>query len=188
MLEAPLPIFGPADKKGPTNNSMPSNPSEAYNARPDSSTDFNQAPSRSFGITLIKVALILVGLCGVTLAAYLSLRRSSWLGSIHWIPRWLARWSDHHGNIRNFPAFFAMALPFLFALRCARIRIWTMLALGAVAALLELSQRFIPTRSASLDDVFASWAGLLVAWALVEGIRFCATWLRRKLRTQDNAD
>ena len=81
-----------------------------------------------------------------------------------------------------------MALPFLFAVRRARTRLWTMIALAAVAALLEFGQRFIPTRMADMRDVYSSWAGLLVAWGLVEVTRFCATWLWRKLSTQKKFD
>ena len=121
---------------------------------------------------------------GVTAAFYLTLRTSPSTHTIKWLPLWLdpvSTWMDHHGYLQNLPAYALLALPFLILCRSRRSRTVAIGVLAVLAALLEAVQIFIPTRTCDWQDVALSWAGLLVTWAMIEGLHWCAIRIRRFL-------
>jgi glycosyltransferase involved in cell wall biosynthesis len=112
-----------------------------------------------------------LGLLGLAAGADLTLRRSSDLATVWWIPRVISRWTDLHGELRNLPAYFLLACPYLAVLRSPRSRIAAIIALGVFGTVLECLQLFIPTRWFDLMDIALTWAGLLLAWISFEGFR-----------------
>ena len=117
-----------------------------------------------------RLALVAIALAAVGVIAFLALRGSPWVGELPWMPRWLAEWADHNGNLRNLPAFAALTLV-----------LWPVLGwrLGAaVAALmsvgLETAQVFIAGRTFDWADIGWSLAGVAAvaapAW-LLEHVR-----------------
>ncbi len=116
-------------------------------------------------------ALLAVGGLGIVAALFLSLKRSGDVPFTRFTPDWLTLWVNHHGVMRNFSAYAALALPFL--LREARFpgRVRTALLLAALAIGLECAQLFIPTRWFDLRDIATSVAGIGVVWAVLETVR-----------------
>ncbi len=112
-----------------------------------------------------------LGFLGLVAGAYLTPRRSSDLATVWWMPRVISRWTDRHGELRNVPAYFLLACPYLVVLRRPRARIWAIVALGVFGTALECLQLFIPTRWFDLMDIALTWAGLLLAWILFEVFR-----------------
>lgn len=110
--------------------------------------------------------LIIIGSLGVGLAIYLSLKTSSRMTAVHWLPQWITRWADAHGQFRNFPAFALLAAPFLLVVSQPRRRLLTLAALGLLIVSLELLQRRLPERSPDVWDVVWGWAGLGFAWMI----------------------
>lgn len=119
-----------------------------------------------------------VASAGLVLGGYLTLRPSSRLETVWWIPTDLARWCDVHGQLRNLPAFFLLAIPFLIALRRPGQRIAALAALSIAAAMIELVQTALPGRWAEWEDVVLSWAGLAAAALLSASARFFIQGLR----------
>jgi hypothetical protein len=108
-----------------------------------------------------RILLKLAALAAIGVIAYLALRASPWVGEVPWIPRWLSDWADRNGNLRNLPAFAALAAVLMFALGRHPGA-----ALAAVlSAALELAQVFISGRTFDWADIGWSLAGV----ALVAG-------------------
>lgn len=98
------------------------------------------------------------------LLAYFSLRSSSYLSEIGWLPRRLARWADHHGVLRNTVAY----LPFGLLVFGVIGRGWRpVLAAASFAVAIEVPQHWMPHREFDLRDIAAGWAGLAASWLLV---------------------
>lgn len=110
-------------------------------------------------LTLVRLAFIL---CAAGLLAYLSLRASSSLRTVPWMPGHLGRWADTNGILRNTVAFLALGL-LAFGLLGRGRRI--VAALAAFAVAIEVPQIWIPTRIFDWRDIAASLAGLALAWA-----------------------
>ncbi|HZP59425.1 MAG TPA: glycosyltransferase [Opitutaceae bacterium] len=112
-----------------------------------------------------------LGLLGLAAGAYLTLRKSSNLATVWWIPRPISRWTDPHGELRNLPAYFLLACPYLAVLGGPRSRVAAVVSLGVFGTALECLQLFIPTRWFDLVDIALTWAGLILAWFLFESVR-----------------
>lgn len=116
------------------------------------------------------VARLTVVLCFAGVLAFLSLRASSHVHTLPWIPGFIGTWADTHGIVRNTAAFFAFGLLALPVLG----RGWRVaLALAVFATLIEVAQIWIPSRNFDLLDIAASLAGLALAWLFVRA----AAWL-----------
>lgn len=114
---------------------------------------------------------LFIGLVGIMAALDLTLRSSGYMQRVGWLPGPIAYWADSHGQFRNLPAFFLLALPFLIVFRGRSNRIKTTGALAAFAAVLEFAQFLRPNRWVEWEDIALSWAGLLLAFALYETLR-----------------
>jgi hypothetical protein len=114
-----------------------------------------------------------LGVLGLAAGAHLTLRRSSNLVTVWWIPEFVGRWTDRHGQLRNLPAYFMLGCPYMAVLGTLRARVAALLLLGLFGTALECCQLFIPTRWFDLVDIWLSWAGLIAAWAAFEVLRLC---------------
>ncbi len=117
-----------------------------------------------------RVARLVVVLCLAGALAFLSLRASSHVGTLPWIPGFVGNWADSHGILRNTAAFFAFGL-MVFALLGVGWRVAG--ALAGFATVIEVAQLWIPSRNFDLLDIAAGLAGLALAWAVVR----LAGWL-----------
>ncbi len=120
---------------------------------------------------MVQSASMLAAAIGCVCAVYLCLRHSSDLSTVPWLPKFISNWADHHGRIRNVPAFFLLTWPFMFLFPVALWRVWAVLGLGGFGTLLELAQYFVPTRWVEWQDVMWSWTGVIIAWLLFEAVR-----------------
>ena len=116
----------------------------------------------------VKRALIAVAIIGVAAALDLTLRSSGYMKLVAWLPAPVADWADAHGQFRNLPAFFLLALPFLALAPRKRHRLLVVAALCLFAALIEAAQLLRPHRWVEWEDVAWSWVGIALAWALFE--------------------
>jgi VanZ like family len=131
---------------------------------------------------MLRLASLAALLFGGVSACFLTLRQSSDLCSITWLPHFLnpiATWADYHGYLRNVPAYALLALPVMAIFPRCKARAGALTVLAFFAAALECFQLFIPTRYFSLGDIFLSWAGLAATWILAE----IAGWIVRYART-----
>jgi hypothetical protein len=122
---------------------------------------------------------------GIVSAVFLTLRRSSDLRTIWWIPYPAALWADYHGRIRNLVAYAILALPALILYRDRRKQLRWLVGLGVLGTALEYGQLFIPTRWFEWQDIALSLTGLATAWIFVETFRLCFRRLARR-RNQIN--
>lgn len=120
------------------------------------------------GVYRYKGAIFFTGLVGVAPAVFLSIRPSPALSTVRWLPHFISQWADRHGWFCNFPAYGALAVPFLVITPNIVGRACVVASLAALVAALEIIQLWIPTRSADLWDIFWGWSGLLTAWAIFE--------------------
>lgn len=123
--------------------------------------------------------MLLAGAVGVALAIYLSVRPSPALTTVWWLPHFISRWADHHGVLRNFPAYALLAIPFLMMTPGVLQRACVVASLAVFAALMEIIQIYIPTRFADERDILWSWIGLLAAWAIFEAVKRTAASAKR---------
>lgn len=114
--------------------------------------------------------MFLVGVVGVGLAIFLSVRSSPAMMTVAWLPKWVGHWLDQYGRFRNFPAFGMLAIPFLIITPQFLQRACIIALLALLVDSLELVQLFIPTRYADMGDIFWGWAGLLAAWGIFEAV------------------
>jgi hypothetical protein len=126
---------------------------------------------RAFKVGL-KGGCWLAFLFGAASAVYLTLRRSSDLRTVWWIPYPIAQWADYHGRTRNLVAYALLATPILILTRNRSRQLKWLAALGLFGTALEYGQLFIPTRWFEWQDIALSLAGLATAWVLVEGARW----------------
>jgi len=138
------------------------------------------------GLARVREACWPVGCAGLVAGGYLTLRPTGRLASVWWIPSEVSQWCDLHGQMRNVPAFFLLAIPFLIALRRFPQRVGAMVVLGFLAAFVELVQLGLPGRQAEWEDVVLSWAGLLIAWSLSGAVRLFLRGLRTLAVTVKN--
>jgi hypothetical protein len=109
---------------------------------------------------------------GIASAIYLTLRPSSNLRTVDWIPYPIALWADYHGRTRNLAAYALLAVPVLVLFRDHRTQLKWMGVLAILGTALEYGQLLIPTRWFEWQDIALSLAGLATSWVLVEGFRF----------------
>jgi hypothetical protein len=118
----------------------------------------------------LEKAMLLAGMIGVMMGIYLSVRPSPALATVWWLPHFISLWADHHGVLRNFPAYAMLAFPFLMMTPGVLQRACAVAFLAVFAALMEIIQLWIPTRFADMRDILWSWIGLLAAWGLFEAV------------------
>jgi hypothetical protein len=123
----------------------------------------------------------LAGCVGIGCGLYMTLRPSSVLSEIPWLPHGVARWADSYGRFRNFPAYATLALPFMIVCRGRRGRFNAFRWLALFGAAVEAAQHFIPTRWCEWQDVAWSWAGLAATWLVAELGCMAAGRVRRPL-------
>ncbi len=139
-------------------------------------------------LRVLRFSCWLAGGLGIVCGLYMTLRPSSILSEIPWLPRGVASWADSYGRFRNFPAYAILAVPFMIVCngRRARFRAFRWLALFGAAV--EAAQYFIPTRWCEWEDVAWSWAGLLATWILAELIYKSAWQIRCAFKKRANPD
>ncbi len=97
----------------------------------------------------------------VAVIGFLALRSSPRVAELAWVPRWLSAWADHHGSLRNLPAFAALALVLILTLGR---RPGSALA-ALLGVFLELAQTFISGRTFDWADIGWSLAGVVAVSA-----------------------
>jgi hypothetical protein len=117
-----------------------------------------------------KGGVLCAGLLGVGVVTFLSLRSSPEITTVKWVPKIIANWADRHGRFCNFPAYGALAVPFLLIASTLRRQAWIIALLAVLIAALEISQLAIPTRVCDVWDIAWGWAGLLAAWFICAAI------------------
>lgn len=126
------------------------------------------------------------GMLGVGLGLYLSLKASSRMSDVQWLPAGITRWADAHGRFRNFPAFGLIALPLLLLPSSRRRRCLLAAALVGMVALLEVFQNWIPARSPDVWDVVWASLGVSAALVLAECLAWGLTQRRKGAQVQDS--
>lgn len=140
-----------------------------------------RASSRSTGRLVLgyfRIACWLTGVVGIACGLYMTLRPSSNLVEIPWLPRAVAKWADSYGRFRNFPAYATLAAPFMIVCNGRRARFRALRWLALFAASVEAAQYFIPSRWCEWQDVAWSWAGLAATWLVAE-MSWKVAWLVR---------
>ena len=137
-------------------------------------------------LRLFRLGCWLAAALGIGCCLYMTLRPSSNLVEIGWLPRGVARWADSYGRFRNFPAYAALAAPFVFVCNGRRARAKAMAWLALLGAVVEGLQYFIPTRWCEWQDVAWSWAGLAATWLAAE-IGYKVAW-RVRCAFKERAD
>ena len=97
------------------------------------------------------------------------------------LPKVLANWLNTHDTLANVLAYFGLGLlgvsltkeatsPVLGPCQVSsRFEHRTILiCLGALVAVIETAQAWIPGRVSDRNDIFAAWLGLLASWAVVK--------------------
>jgi hypothetical protein len=118
----------------------------------------------------LKYRIILLLGTAAGLIAYLSLRTSPVLAEIAWLPDWLTKWADTHGELRTAVPFFVLS--FYIGLeawlafpksRSLPALIWLLGAygLGALLLLVELLQIPMPDRHFTWGDIGFGLLGIL---------------------------
>jgi glycopeptide antibiotics resistance protein len=110
---------------------------------------------------------VLVVVLVALLFMFMAWRSSPRLGQLAWLPHTLSHWADRHGIARNVVGFFAFGVV-AFSL-IGRGWVQVLLAAGFACAL-EAAQLWIPHRFFDRKDIYASLAGLALAWIVVAGI------------------
>jgi len=121
-----------------------------------------------FGAVCFRLGIIGVGLFGVGLAIYLSLKPSPSMNAVRWLPRFITAWADRHGQSDNFVAYSMLSIPFLMVAPGRLERACVTTSLAILVAAMEIIQIWIPTRVADEWDIFWGWSGLLASWAAFE--------------------
>jgi hypothetical protein len=120
------------------------------------------------GVAWLYIGMLGMGLFGLGLAIFLSVKSSPCMSAVRWLPHFITAWADRHGRLCNFPAFAMLAIPFLAFAPGLLNRACVTASLAIFVAALEIFQIWIPTRSADEWDVFWGWSGLLTSWAVFE--------------------
>lgn len=132
----------------------------------DQPANLKPGPGRPTIAACIWALWLGLGLTGIGLVTFFSLRSTPAISTVNWVPRWLAHWADRNYRFDNFPAYGLMALPFLLLANTFRRRAWTVVALSFLIFFLELAQLAEPHRHCDVGDMACGWAGVLTAWAL----------------------
>ncbi len=109
----------------------------------------------------IRFARGILWLTAVGVLAYFALRSSPNLSEIGWLPETVTHWADRHGVLRNLPAFGLLYLVGLVTFGIGRAW-WVCGLVCLVAVVLESGQLLIASRTFDWDDIFFSWAGVLI--------------------------
>lgn len=120
---------------------------------------------------VLKSVVFCIGLAGIGLAAFLSLRSSPAISTVRWIPQWLSHWADAHGRFDNFPAYGLVSLPFYLISSHFGTQLSIFLALATFVVLLECVQILIPSRHCDGYDMVWGILGVLAAWMAVGLLR-----------------
>jgi glycopeptide antibiotics resistance protein len=112
-----------------------------------------------------RVALALVL---TAVMAFFALRTSPYLQYIPWLPRSIGVWADHNGIVRNAAAFFVFALVVYFLLGRGG---WQVAVLCLFATGVEVAQLWVRGRVFDAQDIWASVAGILLAWPIAWALR-----------------
>jgi hypothetical protein len=115
-----------------------------------------------------RLGIICVGIFGVGLAIFLSVKSSPSMSAVGWLPHFITHWADRHGQLCNLPAYAMLAIPFLAVAPGRLHRTCVVFSLAILVAGLEIVQLWIPTRCSDKWDVFWGWSGLLTSWVAVE--------------------
>lgn len=154
--------------------------------KPDTETTSRPAPAKLETTVWLpraglQSALAVGAVAGCGCAVYLSLRPSGALSSVPWIPEWIGHWADAHGRIRNLPAYFLLAVPFLLLVPPEPVRRAGAAAIvGVFGTLLEFAEHLVPTRWVEWEDILWSWVGVSLAWLLFETIRIARKGVRHR--------
>lgn len=107
---------------------------------------------------LLRIALVAAVAAAL---AFFALRTSPYLQYIPWMPRVIGVWADSNGIVRNVAAFFVLGLAtYLLVGR----RLPHVLVLSGFGVALEVSQIWIRGRVFDWLDIWASLAGIALAW------------------------
>lgn len=123
------------------------------------------------GLAWLRMSCWGLAVLGIVAGLQLTIRSSSNMETVSWMPGEIAHWCEHHGRLRNLPAFFLLGMPFLIALRRPNQRLIAIAALSLFGAVLELAQLAIPRRWFDWHDITLTWCGLWSAWLLSEIVR-----------------
>lgn len=130
---------------------------------------------------IVQSALAAGAVAGCGCAVFLSLRPTGALSSLPWMPDAIGHWADVHGRIRNLPAYFLLAWPFLLlASPDAGRRAVAAVMVGVLGTLLEFAERLVPSRWFEWRDILWSWAGVIAAWLVYETVRIARERVRRE--------
>jgi glycopeptide antibiotics resistance protein len=119
----------------------------------------------------VRCFFLCAGLAGLGAVSFLSLRSSSAISTVWWIPKFIANWADRHGRFDNFPAYGLMGVPFFLVASTFRRQIGSLILLCLFVVLLELAQLAIPTRHCDIGDMFWGSLGLLAAFFACEAFK-----------------
>ncbi len=108
----------------------------------------------------MRFLLVVVGAVLVGLIVYFSIRPSPHLGEIDWLPTVLTKWADGRGgeDVRTAVPFLLLGGVTGFLSRSGRRVIVSAVVLVALVLLVEGAQYFVPSRTASIQDV--GWGAL----------------------------
>lgn len=120
---------------------------------------------------------------GLSLGLYLTLRPSGNLNDLWWLPSSVRNWAYYNGQLRNLPAFAALAIPCMILANGRRARRKAILGLAVFVAVTEAAQHFVPSRWCEWQDVAYGWAGLLITWSVFESSFRVAWELRQAMRS-----
>lgn len=114
---------------------------------------------------------------GVALAAWLTLRPSGDLPGWFWLPGEVVTWVNHHGQLRNVPAYFILSLPAFACTPGRELRALT--GVAVLAALLEFAQLGVAARHFDVWDILLSWVGIAAALVYYKACRHVGGWFFR---------
>ena len=126
---------------------------------------------------ILQATLVGIGLFGTGLAIYLSVKSSSRMEDVRWLPHWITQWADHHGRFCNFPAYAILAFPFLALCSGTRTRLRVSFLLIFLVALMEVVQLWRPTRHSDVWDIIYGGSGIL---SVLLGFELYYLWNSRR--------
>jgi hypothetical protein len=124
--------------------------------------------NRSADSIRLRIGIAGLGLFGVGLAVFLSIKSSPNMSVVRWLPHFITAWADQHGRLCNFPAYGLLAISFLAIAKDRWQRTGVTISLALLVAGLEIVQLWIPSRVADKWDIFWGCAGLVTSWAAFE--------------------
>jgi hypothetical protein len=97
-------------------------------------------------VRLFRIGIVGVGMFGVGLAIFLSVKSSHSMSAVGWLPHFITAWAGRHGRLCNFPAYSLLAISFLAFAPDRLQQACVTASLGLLVAGLEIVQLWIPTR------------------------------------------